>query len=85
MLTENIMHDCVFKILRAKEPESLECLCTLLTTIGKKLDTDKAKVGYIQLLSIVSLGKFCQVLFTVKIDGFCCFCIFDTLFCENQR
>ena len=79
------MHDCVFKFLRAKEPESLECLCTLLTTIGKELDTDKAKVGYIQLLSIVSLGKFCQVLFTVKIDGFRCFCIFDTLFCENQR
>ncbi|XP_052760532.1 eukaryotic translation initiation factor 4 gamma 1-like isoform X2 [Mya arenaria] len=43
MLTENIMHDCVFKLLRTKDPESLECLCRLLTTIGKELDTDKAK------------------------------------------
>ena len=45
MLTENIMHDCVFKLLRTKDPESLECLCRLLTTIGKELDTDKARVS----------------------------------------
>ena len=44
MLTENIMHDCVFKLLRTKDPENLECLCRLLTTIGKELETDKAKV-----------------------------------------
>jgi hypothetical protein len=44
MLTENIMHDCVFKLLRTKDPENLECLCRLLTTIGKELDVDKAKV-----------------------------------------
>lgn len=44
MLTENIMHDCVFKLLRTKDPENLECLCRLLTTIGKELDTEKAKV-----------------------------------------
>ncbi|XP_053379539.1 eukaryotic translation initiation factor 4 gamma 1-like [Mercenaria mercenaria] len=43
MLTENIMHDCVFKLLRTKDPENLECLCRLLTTIGKELDVDKAK------------------------------------------
>ncbi|WAR13850.1 IF4G1-like protein [Mya arenaria] len=47
MLTENIMHDCVFKLLRTKDPESLECLCRLLTTIGKELDTDKAKNKWI--------------------------------------
>ena len=38
------MHDCVFKLLRTKDPENLECLCRLLTTIGKELETDKAKV-----------------------------------------
>ncbi|XP_056018647.1 eukaryotic translation initiation factor 4 gamma 3-like isoform X6 [Ostrea edulis] len=43
MLTENIMHDCLFKLLRAKDEESLECLCRLLSTIGKELDSDKAK------------------------------------------
>ncbi|KAL3861762.1 hypothetical protein ACJMK2_007784 [Sinanodonta woodiana] len=43
MLTENIMHDCVFKLLRTKDEENLECLCRLLKTIGKELETDKAK------------------------------------------
>lgn len=44
MLTENIMHECVLKLLKSHDEESLECLCRLLTTIGKELDTDKAKV-----------------------------------------
>lgn len=44
MLTENIMHDCLFKLLKAKDVDSLECLCRLLTTIGKELDSDKARV-----------------------------------------
>ena len=45
MLTENIMHDCVFKLLRSRDEENLECLCRLLTTIGKELESDKAKVS----------------------------------------
>jgi hypothetical protein len=44
MLTPLIMHDCVFKLLSSKDEESLECLCKLLRTIGKELDTEKAKV-----------------------------------------
>ncbi|XP_052759827.1 eukaryotic translation initiation factor 4 gamma 3-like isoform X2 [Mya arenaria] len=43
MISLRIMHDCVFKLLRAKDPESLACVCRLLTTIGKELDTDKDK------------------------------------------
>ncbi|CAK6962232.1 eukaryotic translation initiation factor 4 gamma 3-like [Scomber scombrus] len=43
MLTEAILHDCVVKLLNNKDEESLECLCTLLTTIGKGLDHEKAK------------------------------------------
>ncbi|KAL3861768.1 hypothetical protein ACJMK2_007789 [Sinanodonta woodiana] len=43
MLTENIMHDCVFKLLQTKDEDNIECLCLLLKTIGKELDTDKAK------------------------------------------
>ena len=38
------MHDCMFKLLRAGDEESLEGMCKLLFTIGKDLDTDKAKV-----------------------------------------
>ena len=44
MLTENIMHDCVLKLLRSSDDDNLECLCRLLTTIGKDLDHEKAKV-----------------------------------------
>uniref|UniRef100_A0A671N494 Eukaryotic translation initiation factor 4 gamma 3-like n=1 Tax=Sinocyclocheilus anshuiensis TaxID=1608454 RepID=A0A671N494_9TELE len=43
MLTEPIMHDCVVKLLKNHDGESLECLCRLLTTIGKDLDFEKAK------------------------------------------
>uniref|UniRef100_A0AAR2IYY5 Eukaryotic translation initiation factor 4 gamma, 3a n=1 Tax=Pygocentrus nattereri TaxID=42514 RepID=A0AAR2IYY5_PYGNA len=43
MLTEPIMHDCVVKLLKNHDDESLECLCRLLTTIGKDLDFEKAK------------------------------------------
>ena len=39
------MHDCIFKLLRAGDEESLESMCKLLFTIGKDLDSDKAKVS----------------------------------------
>ncbi len=45
MLTESIMHDCLLKLLRSNDEDSLECLCRLLTTVGKELDHAKAKVG----------------------------------------
>ena len=44
MLTENIIHDCVVKLLKSNDEESIECLCKLLVTIGKDLDHPKAKV-----------------------------------------
>ncbi|XP_038129047.1 eukaryotic translation initiation factor 4 gamma 1-like isoform X2 [Cyprinodon tularosa] len=43
MLTEVIMHDCIVKLLNNHDEESLECLCRLLSTIGKDLDFEKAK------------------------------------------
>ncbi|XP_072036491.1 LOW QUALITY PROTEIN: eukaryotic translation initiation factor 4 gamma 1-like [Amphiura filiformis] len=43
MLTENIMHDCIFKLLRAKDDESLECMSQLMNTVGKDLDHERAK------------------------------------------
>ena len=45
MLTENIMHDCIFKLLRAKDDDSIECMTQLMTTVGKDLDHERAKVG----------------------------------------
>lgn len=46
MLTEVIMHDCIVKLLKNHDEESLECLCRLLSTIGKDLDFEKAKVQH---------------------------------------
>jgi len=45
MLTEGIMHDCIRRLLRAEDEESLECLCRLLTTIGCDLDKDRSRVS----------------------------------------
>lgn len=44
MLTAHIMHDCVVKLLKDEHEESLECLCKLMSTVGKDLDTPNAKV-----------------------------------------
>ncbi|XP_055958558.1 eukaryotic translation initiation factor 4 gamma 1 isoform X2 [Patella vulgata] len=43
MYTKQVMHDCVSKLLQSKDEVDLECLSILLTTIGKELDTEKAK------------------------------------------
>ncbi|KAI0919033.1 hypothetical protein AcV5_002054 [Taiwanofungus camphoratus] len=46
MLTERIMHECVKKLLgnvENPEEEEIESLCKLLTTVGRLLDTQKAR------------------------------------------
>ena len=45
MLTEGIMHDCIRRLLRSQDEESLECLCRLLATIGCDLDKDRSRVS----------------------------------------
>ncbi|KAF5287745.1 hypothetical protein FQA39_LY15765 [Lamprigera yunnana] len=39
MLTVNIMMRCLRNLLTTKDEESLECLCKLLTTVGKELES----------------------------------------------
>lgn len=39
MLTEGIMNDCIDRLLKQEsDEENIECLCRLLTTIGKEVD-----------------------------------------------
>ena len=40
MLTAIIMHSCLEKLLKMRDEESLECLCKLLMTVGKKLNVE---------------------------------------------
>lgn len=58
MLTERIMHDCIMNLLKATDEESLECLCRLVSTVGKSLDHDKAKVKYIFNLQLLYFNFF---------------------------
>ncbi|KAG9027251.1 hypothetical protein FRB95_007968 [Tulasnella sp. JGI-2019a] len=46
MLTERLVHECIKKLLvnvEDPEEEDIESLCMLLTTVGKMVDTPKAK------------------------------------------
>ncbi|XP_013779883.1 eukaryotic translation initiation factor 4 gamma 3-like [Limulus polyphemus] len=43
MLTPKIMDGCIQRLLRQGDEDSLECLCRLLTTVGKDLEGEKGK------------------------------------------
>ena len=52
MLHEGILHRCIKQLLDKKKnvsiaemAEDLECLCQIMTTVGQRLDTPKAKVS----------------------------------------
>lgn len=58
LLPEKIIHQCIQTLLAKKGcngraasikdvAEDLECLCQILKTVGRRLDTKKAKVGHI--------------------------------------
>ncbi|XP_015180094.1 PREDICTED: eukaryotic translation initiation factor 4 gamma 1 isoform X3 [Polistes dominula] len=47
MLTTGIMHRCIVHLLDQNDEDSLECLCKLLTTIGKDLES-KSKMEEMQ-------------------------------------
>nr|XP_026694997.1 eukaryotic translation initiation factor 4 gamma 1 [Ciona intestinalis] len=57
MLTESIMHNCIMSLFRARDEDSLECLCRLLNTIGKGLDHVKGKVGCDLYYRVVGLAN----------------------------
>ncbi|XP_062266300.1 eukaryotic translation initiation factor 4 gamma 3-like [Platichthys flesus] len=57
------MHDCVVNLLNNNDEESLACLCSLLTSIGKVLDIEEAKPRmdryFYKIKKIVREGKTC--------------------------
>lgn len=49
---EGVLHKCIQQLLEKKrglsltdQAEDLECLCQILRTVGKRLDTPRAKVS----------------------------------------
>jgi translation initiation factor 4G len=63
MLTEGIMHDCIERLLKQEsDEENIECLCRLLTTIGKEVDkaNNAAKMkGFFDRLEKIVKKKDC--------------------------
>ncbi|XP_060586589.1 eukaryotic translation initiation factor 4 gamma 1-like [Ruditapes philippinarum] len=43
IVIENVIHDMIFKLLKWKDPVSLQCLCVIWPIVGEKLDVSKAK------------------------------------------
>ena len=46
MLTEKNMHDCIFRLLKANNSDSLLLLCILISTVGSYLDKDEVKLTH---------------------------------------
>ena len=47
ILSSKVVHDCIRQLLskvKNADPDEVECLCKLLTTVGKVLDTPEAKL-----------------------------------------
>ena len=74
MLHEGILHKCIKQLLEKKRnmplpdmAEDLECLCQIMKTVGRRLDTDKAKVRLNNVTSVqISMTpslqfKFCPL------------------------
>jgi translation initiation factor 4G len=62
MLTEGIMHVCINRLLKQEsDEENLECLCKLLSTIGKDIDKPAAarqmKEHFEKLEKIINKNK----------------------------
>ncbi|KAH9499433.1 Eukaryotic translation initiation factor 4 gamma [Bulinus truncatus] len=69
MLTENIMHDCIYRLLKARDDDSLVSLCQLLTTVGHVLDTEKAKTRmdqYFNQMAKIAEERKSRIKFTLK-------------------
>lgn len=54
MLTANIMMKCLYDLIDKKDEERLECLCKLLTTVGKELEKkDNLEPIFVRMKEIV--------------------------------
>lgn len=59
MISEKVIHECIFKLMTVKEKSEstvenhLELVCKLLITIGKDLDHIDAKVNQNPLFNMI--------------------------------
>ncbi|BFZ23985.1 hypothetical protein BsWGS_27031 [Bradybaena similaris] len=69
MLTETIMHDCILRLLKARDDDSLVSLCNLITTVGQSLDSDKARTRmdqYFAQMAKIADERKSRIKFTLK-------------------
>uniref|UniRef100_A0A9J7X0Y9 Uncharacterized protein n=1 Tax=Cyprinus carpio carpio TaxID=630221 RepID=A0A9J7X0Y9_CYPCA len=74
MLTEAIMHDCIVKLLKRHNEESLECVCCLLSSTWKHLDHEKAKPRMDQYINTME-----KIIKERKTSSRICFMLQDVL------
>ncbi|XP_023224538.1 eukaryotic translation initiation factor 4 gamma 1-like [Centruroides sculpturatus] len=60
MVTTSIMHDCLKKLLLRGDEHSLECLCLLLKTIGKELETEKKTSDTKKSSSLLQMNSYIE-------------------------
>ncbi|BFZ23225.1 hypothetical protein BsWGS_26263 [Bradybaena similaris] len=69
MLTENIMHDCIYRLLKARDDDSLLSLCNLIATVGRDLDTERSRTKmdryFAEMAKIADESKS-RIKFTLK-------------------
>lgn len=60
ILSVDIIHSCIKTMLLDEQEDSLEALCKMLQTVGKKMDSEQHKVSTTHAhKDILNLNKFC--------------------------
>ncbi|KAK4027043.1 hypothetical protein OUZ56_016062 [Daphnia magna] len=86
VISSNVMHQCIRKLLSHKEDEdSIECLCKLLTTIGKQLESPTLPNNEVRpnFTNAQIMTSYIQTLQTIagerKVSNRICFMIQDVV------
>ena len=73
MLNGKIMHECIRKLLKETDEESMECLCRLVTTIGAVSFVNIQRFYYYRKLFGLLLSTFNPTLPVLKVHTYICF------------
>lgn len=84
MLTESIMHNCIMSLFKARDEDSLECLCRLLTTIGQGLDHEKGQVCEYNISVGVRLLASNSTSYLVAVVNLWCQDRFSICYCKKK-
>lgn len=73
MLTPKIMVRCILDLLKNKDEDRLECLCKLLTTIGKELESSQSLAQFFNQMQDIVEKKHGRISSRVRFVQFIIF------------